>query len=412
MSQRKTRQVSVGGVTVGGDAPVRVQSMCSTDTSDVQATVDQILRLEEAGCEIIRVAVPDKAAANAVPSIKSRIHIPLVADIHFNYELALQAIDAGVDKVRVNPGNILVKHGWKGVEAVVSAAKERGIPIRIGVNSGSIEASLLQKYGYPTPEAAVESAMNHVKLFEEMGFFDTVISVKFSDVPRTIAAYRLLSQKTDYPLHLGVTESGTSWAGTIKSAIGLGTLLADGVGDTLRVSLTTSDKAEEVRVAYEILKSLEIRARGPVLTSCPTCGRTEVDLLKLATEVEKVLEQVKTEMHVAVMGCVVNGPGEAAEADLAVVGGKGFVVLYRKGKLSRRVPEAEAGRLCWRRSGPGRPRGPLWLASLGESTQEAGTWTSSASRPPGDQRHLGRFTSITYGLSWIRSNSSSNNLTA
>lgn len=343
IQRKKTRQVSIGGVTVGGDAPVRVQSMCSTDTSDVQATVDQILRLEEAGCEIIRVAVPDKAAAAAIPAIKCLIHIPLVADIHFNYELALQAIEGGVDKIRVNPGNILTKHGWKGVEAVVSAARERSIPIRIGVNSGSIEASLLQKYGYPTPEAAVESAMSHVRLFEEMNFHDTVISVKFSDVPRTIAAYRLLSQTTDCPLHLGVTESGTSWTGTIKSAVGLGTLLADGIGDTVRVSLTTPDKAEEVRVAYEVLKSLEIRARGPVLTSCPTCGRTEVDLLKLTSEVERVLERVKTELHVAVMGCVVNGPGEAAEADLAVVGGRGFVAMYRKGKFLRRVPEAEAG---------------------------------------------------------------------
>jgi (E)-4-hydroxy-3-methylbut-2-enyl-diphosphate synthase len=341
--RKRTRQVSVGGVAVGGDAPVRVQSMCSTNTADVQATVDQILRLEEAGCEIIRVAVPDRASAEAIAAIKSRIRIPLVADIHFDYELALRAIDGGVDKVRVNPGNILVKSGWKGVESVVDAARQRRVPIRIGVNSGSIEAALLEKYGYPTPEAAVESAMGHVKLFEEMGFHDTVISVKFSDVPRTIAAYRLLSERTEYPLHLGVTESGTSWTGTIKSSVGLGTLLADGIGDTLRVSLTTPDKAEEVKVAYEILKALEIRARGPVLTSCPTCGRTEVDLLKLAGEVERVLERVETELRVAVMGCVVNGPGEAAEADLAVVGGRGFVALYRRGRFLRRVPEAEAG---------------------------------------------------------------------
>jgi len=342
IQRRKTKQVTIGSVTVGGDAPIRVQSMCSTDTSNVQATVDQILRLEEAGCEIVRVAVPDKAAARALPAIKSRIHIPLVADIHFNYELALESIEAGVDKVRVNPGNILLKHGWKGVEAVVEAARGRRIPIRIGVNSGSIEAPLLEKYGYPTAEAAVESAMGHVKLFERLGFYDTVISVKFSDVPRTVAAYRLLSETTDYPLHLGVTESGTSWTGTIKSSVGLGTLLAEGIGDTVRVSLTTPDKAEEVRVAYEILKALEIRARGPVLTSCPTCGRTEVDLLRLAGRVEEALANVKTELHVAVMGCVVNGPGEAAEADLAVVGGRGAVALYRKGRLLRRVPEAEA----------------------------------------------------------------------
>ena len=343
IQQKATRQVKIGGVTLGGDALIRVQSMCSTPTSDARATIDQILRLEEAGCEIVRVAVPDRAAAAALPAIKGGIHIPLVADIHFDYELALAAIDAGVDKVRINPGNVLVKHGWKGVEAVVRAAGERAIPIRIGVNSGSIEPAILKKYGYPTPEAAVESAMGHVKLLEQLDFHDIVISVKFSDVPRTIAAYRLLSQTTNYPLHLGVTESGTSWAGTVKSAVGIGALLAEGIGDTVRVSLTTPDKTDEVRVAYEILKGLELRARGPVLTSCPTCGRTEVDLLKLTAQVEKVLETVTTELHVAVMGCVVNGPGEAAEADLAVVGGKGVVALYRKGRFLRRVPESGAG---------------------------------------------------------------------
>jgi (E)-4-hydroxy-3-methylbut-2-enyl-diphosphate synthase len=340
--RKRTRQVSVGGVTVGGDAPIRVQSMCSTDTADVEATVDQILRLEESGCEIIRVAVPDHKAAKALPAIKSRIHIPLVADIHFDYELALESIAAGVDKVRLNPGNVLIKQGWKGVEAVVEAAKERQIPIRIGVNSGSIEASLLKKYGYPTSEAAVESAMEHVKLLEKLDFHDIIISVKFSDVPRMLDAYRLLSRTTDYPLHLGVTESGTTWAGTIKSSVGIGTLLAGGIGDTIRVSLTTPDKTDEVKVAYEILKSLELRAHGPVLTSCPTCGRTEVDLLRLTARVEDALAGVKTELHVAVMGCVVNGPGEAAEADIAVVGGKNVLILYRKGKLLRRVPEADA----------------------------------------------------------------------
>ncbi len=332
----------MGGITVGGDAPVRVQSMCSTATSDVAATVDQILRLEDAGCEIIRVAVPDRDAAKALPAIKCRTHIPLVADIHFDYTLALEAIDAGVDKVRLNPGNVLIKHGWKGVEAVVEAAKARRVPIRIGVNSGSIEASLLKKYGYPTPEAAVESAMEHVKLLEQLDFHDIIISVKFSDVPRMLEAYRLLSTTTDYPLHLGVTESGTTWAGTIKSTAGIGTLLAEGIGDTVRVSLTTPDKTDEVKVSYEILKSLEIRARGPVLTSCPTCGRTEVDLLRLTSQVEEALAGVRTELHIAVMGCVVNGPGEAAEADIAVVGGKNVVILYRKGKLLRRVPEADA----------------------------------------------------------------------
>ncbi len=344
IERRKTRQVNIGGVTVGGDAPIRVQSMCSTPTGDVDATVDQILRLEEAGCEIVRVAVPDREAARALPTIKSRIHIPLVADIHFDYELALEAMMAGVDKVRINPGNVLVKQGWKGVEAVVEGARQHGVPIRIGVNSGSIETPLLKKYGSPTPEAAVESAMGHVKLLEELDFHDILISVKFSDVPRTVAAYQLLSRTTDYPLHLGVTEAGTSWSGTIKSAVGLGALLAEGIGDTVRVSLTTPDKAEEVRVAYEILKSLELRARGPVLTSCPTCGRTEVDLLALVHQVEEALSRVKTELHVAVMGCVVNGPGEAAGADLAVVGGKGAVALYRRGQFLRRVSEAEAGK--------------------------------------------------------------------
>jgi len=370
IDRKRTRQVFVRGLSLGGDAPIRVQSMCSTNTSDVQATVDQILRLEDAGCEIVRVAVPNRAAAAALPAIRARTHIPLVADIHFNYELALASIDAGVDKVRVNPGNILVKQGWKGVEAVVEAARARSIPIRIGVNSGSIEAPLLRKYGYPTPQAAVESAMGHVAIFEKLEYRDIVISVKFSDVPRTIAAYRLLSQATDYPLHMGVTESGTSWTGTIKSCAGMGTLLAEGIGDTVRVSLTTPDKAEEVKVAYELLKALEIRARGPVLTSCPTCGRTEVGLLKLASEVEKVLAGVKTELHVAVMGCVVNGPGEAAEADLAVVGRKGAVALYRKGKLLRRVPEAEAGQAL---------------------LEEIQAWEQSQQTPT--LNYLGRFTS-------------------
>lgn len=342
--RKKTRQVTIGGVTLGGDAPIRVQSMCSTDTADVRATVDQILHLEEAGCEIVRVAVPDRKAARALPAIKSRIGIPLVADIHFDYRLALESMDAGVDKVRINPGNILLRQGWKGVEAVVEAARRRGVPIRIGVNSGSIEAPLLEKYGSPTPAAAVESAMGHVRLLQQLGFHDIVISVKFSDVPRTVEAYQLLSEAVDYPLHLGVTESGTSWTGSIKSSVGLGALLSLGIGDTVRVSLTTPDKAEEVRVAYEILKALEIRARGPVLTSCPTCGRTEVDLLGLVRQVEEALAGVKAELRVAVMGCVVNGPGEAAEADLAVVGGRGSVALYRKGRLLRRVPEAEAGR--------------------------------------------------------------------
>ncbi len=337
--RRPTRKVYVGNVAVGGDAPIRVQSMCDTDTRDVDATVAQIHRLEEAGCEIIRVAVPDKKAAAVLHRIKSRIGIPLIADIHFDYELALASIEQGVDKVRINPGNIFVKAGQKGIEAVVLAAKQAKIPLRIGVNCGSIEPRLLDKYGYPTPEAAVESALDHIRFCEELDFHDIIVSVKFSEVPNMIQAYELLSSKIDYPLHLGVTEAGTPWSGTIKSAIGIGSLLAHGIGDTLRVSLTTPDKTDEVKVAYEILKSLEIRAHGPMLTACPGCGRTEVDLLKLTADVEAALASVKTPLRVAVMGCVVNGPGEAAEADLAVVGGRGRGAIYRKGKLLRTANE-------------------------------------------------------------------------
>lgn len=337
--RRPTRKVYVGNVAVGGDAPIRVQSMCDTDTRDVDATVAQIHRLEEAGCEIIRVAVPDKKAAAVLHRIKSRIGIPLIADIHFDYELALASIEQGVDKVRINPGNVFVKAGQKGIEAVVLAAKQAKIPLRIGVNCGSIEPRLLDKYGYPTPEAAVESALDHIRFCEELDFHDIIVSVKFSEVPNMIQAYELLSSKIDYPLHLGVTEAGTPWSGTIKSAIGIGSLLAHGIGDTLRVSLTTPDKTDEVKVAYEILKSLEIRAHGPMLTACPGCGRTEVDLLKLTADVEAALASVKTPLRVAVMGCVVNGPGEAAEADLAVVGGRGRGAIYRKGKLLRTANE-------------------------------------------------------------------------
>jgi (E)-4-hydroxy-3-methylbut-2-enyl-diphosphate synthase len=337
--RRPTRKVFVGKVAVGGDAPIRVQSMCDTDTRDVDATVAQIHRLEEAGCELIRVAVPDRKAASVLHKIKSRIAIPLIADIHFDYQLALEAIEQGVDKVRINPGNIFVKAGQKGIEAVVLAAKQAGIPLRIGVNCGSIEPRLLDKYGYPTPEAAVESALDHIRFCEELGFHDIIVSVKFSEVPNMIRAYELLSEQTDYPLHLGVTEAGTPWSGAIKSAIGIGALLAKGIGDTLRVSLTTPDKTDEVKVAYEILKALEIRAHGPMLTACPGCGRTEVDLLRLTAEVEAALKTVKTPLRVAVMGCVVNGPGEAAGADLAVVGGRGRGAIYRRGKLVRTASE-------------------------------------------------------------------------
>ena len=339
IERRATRQVSVGGVTVGGDAPVRIQSMCDTDTRDIAQTVDQIHQLEEAGCELVRVAVPDKKAADCLGIIKSRIDIPLIADIHFDYLLALESIRQGVDKVRINPGNIFVRDGKSGIEKVVRAAKAAGIALRVGVNAGSIEPRLLDKYGFPTPEAAVESALDHIEFCESLGFQDIIVSVKFSEVPNMIAAYSLVSQRTDCPLHLGVTESGTSWSGTVKSSIGIGALLSQGIGDTLRVSLTTPDKAEEVRVGYEMLKALEIRSHGPMLTSCPGCGRLDVDLLKLTSDVEEVLTEVKSSVKVAVMGCVVNGPGEAAGADLAVVGGKGRGAIYRRGRLVRTTSE-------------------------------------------------------------------------
>jgi (E)-4-hydroxy-3-methylbut-2-enyl-diphosphate synthase len=342
IQRRKTRQVRIGNVLVGGDAPIAVQSMCDTDTRDVDATVAQIQQLEEAGCEIIRVAVPTKEAAQALGRIKARIRIPLVADIHFDYLLALEAIAQGADKIRINPGNILYRDGMAGVEKVVAACRAAGIPIRVGVNAGSIDKRLLDKYGYPTPEAAVESAVSYVRLLEELDFHDIVISVKFSDVPQMVRAYRLLAEQVDYPLHLGVTESGTAWSGAIKSAVGIGALLYDGIGDTLRVSLNTPDKTDEVKTAFEILKSLEIRARGPVLTACPSCGRAEVDQVALATAVEKALDGVRKQLRVAVMGCVVNGPGEAAGSDLAVVGGKGVVMIYKQGRPVRRVPQDRA----------------------------------------------------------------------
>ena len=341
IERRPTRQVWIGNVPVGGDAPVAVQSMCDTDTKDVEATVAQIQALEEAGCEIIRVAAPTKEAAQAIGRIKSRIRIPLVADIHFDYLLALESIAQGADKIRINPGNILYRDGMEGVKQVVDACREARIPIRVGVNAGSIDKRLLDKYGYPTPEAAVESATGYVRLLEELDFHDIVISVKFSDVPQMVRAYRLLSQQVDYPLHLGVTESGTAWSGAIKSSIGIGTLLYDGIGDTLRVSLNTPDKTDEVKVGYEILKSLEIRAHGPVLTACPSCGRAEVDQVALATSVEKALEGVKKELRVAVMGCVVNGPGEAEGADIAIFAGDRRGIIYVQGKVVANIPEEQ-----------------------------------------------------------------------
>jgi (E)-4-hydroxy-3-methylbut-2-enyl-diphosphate synthase len=339
IERRVSRQVMVGNVPVGGDAPIAVQSMCSTDTRDIDTTVAQINALEKAGCEIVRIAVPTKEAGEAFGEIRGQTTLPLVADIHFDYRMALLAIEKGADKIRINPGNIINADGMRAVRIAVDAARDRGIPIRIGVNAGSIEQKLLDKYGYPTPEAAVESAMNHIHLLEDMDFEDLVISVKFSDVPQMVEAYRLLAKQCDYPLHLGVTEAGAGMAAHVKSALGIGTLLAEGIGDTIRVSLTTADKTDEVAAGFEILKALEIRSRGPLLTSCPSCGRAQVDLPALALKVDEALKGVDKPVKVAVMGCAVNGPGEAADADIAVVGGRGVGMLYIKGKPARRVPE-------------------------------------------------------------------------
>ena len=332
-----TRQILVGGVPVGGGAPVTIQSMTNTRTDDVQATVDQIRRLEEAGCQIIRVAVPDMAAAKAVGAIKAGIHIPLVVDIHFDYKLALACVEEGCDAVRINPGNI---GGEDRVKAVAEACKARNLPIRIGVNGGSLEKPLLAKYGGVTPEALVESAFGHIALLEQYDFHDIFVSLKSSSVVTTMAAYRLMSEKSDYPLHLGVTETGTTRMGTIKSAIGIGGLLALGIGDTLRVSLS-ADPVEEVYAAKDILKALGMAANEPNLVSCPTCGRTRIDLIGLANQVEERLKNVHKPITVAVMGCVVNGPGEASAAAVGIAGGQGEGLLFRKGEIVKKVPQEQ-----------------------------------------------------------------------
>ncbi len=334
MKKYKSRVVKVGPYLLGGSNPVRVQSMCTTDTRDVAATVKQILALEKAGCEIIRVAVPDMAAAKAIGKIKKRIHIPLVADIHFDYLLALECVKQGIDKIRINPGNIGSKEK---VEAVVKACKAKKIPIRIGVNVGSIEKDLLKKYG-PTPKAAVASALRHVKILEDLNFHDILISIKFSDVPQLVEGYRLLSQKVSYPLHLGVTHAGTVYMGTLKNAIGIGILLNEGIGATIRVSLT-ADPCEEIKAGFAILNASGVRKYGPELIACPTCGRTEIDLIGLAEKVEKFLVGIKKPLKVAVMGCVVNGPGEAREADIGIAGGKKCGAIFVKGKVLRTVVE-------------------------------------------------------------------------
>ena len=331
----QTRPVQVGNLTIGGNNQVHIQSMTTTKTHDVDATVAQIKRLEEAGCQIVRVAVPDERAANAIADIKKRINIPLVADIHFNYRYALKAIEGGVDKVRINPGNIGKRDK---VEAVVNAAKEKGIPIRIGVNAGSLEKHILEKYGYPTADGMVESALHHIKILEELNFHDIIVSLKASDVNLAIEAYEKAAKAFDYPLHLGITESGTQFAGTIKSAAGLGAMLSKGIGNTLRISLST-DPVEEVKVARELLKSFGLISNAATLVSCPTCGRIEIDLISIANEVEEYIQNIKAPIKVSVLGCAVNGPGEAREADIGIAGARGEGLLFRKGKIIRKVPE-------------------------------------------------------------------------
>jgi len=335
--KKLTRQIRIGTILIGGGAPCSVQSMCSTDTRNIAATTHQITALSEAGCELVRCAVLDSDAAEALGTIKDAITIPLIADIHFDYKLALTALKKGVDGLRINPGNIGEK--WK-VQEVVQAARERSVPIRIGVNAGSLEKELLEKFGRPTAEAMVESALGHVRILEELGYDQIKISIKASDVMKTIEAYRLLSQRVDYPLHIGITEAGTTFSGTIKSSVGLGILLSEGIGDTLRVSLT-GDPVDEIRVGYGILKALGLRQRGINLVSCPTCGRCQIDLVPVAEEVERRLQGITKPLTVAIMGCVVNGPGEAREADVGVAGGKGEGLLFRHGEVIRKVPEKE-----------------------------------------------------------------------
>lgn len=333
--RRDSLPIKVGSVTVGGGAPVSVQSMTNTPTHDVDATVAQIKRLEEAGCEIVRVAIPDEEAAEAVRSIKAGITIPLIADIHFDYRLAIRAAQAGANALRINPGNI---GGREKVSAVVQCAKDHDISIRIGVNAGSLERELLDRHGGATPGAMVESALRHVAMLEDLDFHAIKLSLKASDVGRTVTAYRLLAEQTNLPLHIGVTEAGSLYSGIVKSALGIGMLLAEGIGDTLRVSLTR-DPVEEVRVGYEILKALNIRRRGPDLIACPTCGRTEIDLFDVVEKVEAHVHRLKTPIKIAIMGCVVNGPGEAKEADIGIAGGRGVGILFKKGKVVRKVPE-------------------------------------------------------------------------
>ncbi|MDH4027692.1 MAG: flavodoxin-dependent (E)-4-hydroxy-3-methylbut-2-enyl-diphosphate synthase [Nitrospirota bacterium] len=334
---KRTKQINLGGVKIGGRSPVIVQSMTKTDTRDVSSTVAQIKRLQEAGCEVVRVAVLNSDAAAAIRSIKKKIKIPLIADVHFDHRLALDSIANGADGLRINPGNI---GSAQKVKEVVSAAKDRGVPIRIGVNAGSLEKDLLRKYKHPTAKALVESAGRHIKILEDLKFTAIKVSLKASDVMKTVEAYRLFSEKFRYPVHIGISEAGPAFSGTIKSAVGLGILLSEGIGDTMRVSLT-ADPVEEVKVAYEILKSLHLRESGPELISCPTCGRCQVDLRGIVSKVEAELSGSKKPLKVAVMGCVVNGPGEAREADIGIAGGKGMGILFKHGKVVKTLKESE-----------------------------------------------------------------------
>jgi (E)-4-hydroxy-3-methylbut-2-enyl-diphosphate synthase len=336
-SRKDTRPVKVGDLIIGGNNDVIIQSMCTTKTADVEATVAEILRLEEAGCQMVRVTVNNEEAAAAIKEIKKRIHIPLVADIHFDYRLALLAIENGIDKVRINPGNIGRRSK---VEEVVKACKARGIPIRIGVNAGSLENHLLEKYGYPTPDAMVESALFHIGILEELDFHDIIVSLKASDVPMAIEAYRKAAEVIPYPLHLGITEAGTLFSGTIKSSAGIGALVSMGIGNTVRISLS-ADPVEEVKVAREILKSFGLISNAPTLISCPTCGRLDIDLFSIANEVEEYISKLKVPIKVSVLGCAVNGPGEAREADIGIAGARGEGMLFRYGEMIRKVPEAD-----------------------------------------------------------------------
>lgn len=333
----KTREITIGDLTIGGNHPIAIQSMTNTKTQDVEATVAQILRLERAGCQIIRCTVPDMEAARAFSGIKKRIHIPLVADIHFDYRLAIAAMENGADKIRINPGNIGTAENLK---AVVEAARERGIPIRVGVNSGSLEKELVEKYGGVTADGLVESALDKVRMIEDYGYQNLVVSIKSSDVLMCVRAHELISTRTDYPLHVGITEAGTVQSGNIKSAVGLGLILHQGIGDTIRVSLT-GDPVEEIRSAKQILRTLGLRKGGIEVVSCPTCGRTSIDLISLANQVETMVTEYPLDLKVAVMGCVVNGPGEAREADIGICGGRGEGLIIRRGEVIRKVPEEQ-----------------------------------------------------------------------